>query len=363
MNVRETGMKKVGVLVFAVGGLLVFIGCGGTGDNGLNSGYTSGDANGFSRQTPDGQTGGQMGTVTTTGGALMADRVYFQSGSVISSAKPDGTDVKKYIGLTNGIGALAVDPTGKIYAFAGGTAGIDKTTYDVYLGSSVDEKDAKQLTQTGFQGIGAIEFSPDGKTVFFTAQSKDGKSRLYSLGTDGKDLKTIDVADDFDLDSTGTKLLYTRYDDTVGQIFWRKVSGGDATQLTNDPYDHFQPRWSPDGSQIAFSAKVQGNYHVFVMDAKGEHSKQVTVDTDNEFSPAFSPDGTELAFVRHATDGTRAGVFRIKVGGTDQKSIVLQQNLAPMVSWSVGVPDKDGKKTLAAAYFGGSLARGRFTAS
>ena len=51
----------------------------------------------------------------------------------------------------------------------------------------------------------------------------------------------------------------------AGDIYVADVSGGTARRLTSDEGMEIFPKFSPDGSQIAFSAEYNGTRQVYVM--------------------------------------------------------------------------------------------------
>jgi Tol biopolymer transport system component len=59
----------------------------------------------------------------------------------------------------------------------------------------------------------------------------------------------------------------------------------------------FNPTWSPDGTQIAFSAQVGGLTDLFVYDLEGAKLERLTEDPYADLEPAWSPDGNSIAFV------------------------------------------------------------------
>ena len=62
----------------------------------------------------------------------------------------------------------------------------------------------------------------------------------------------------------------------AGDIYIAGVSGGTARRLTSDEGMEIFPKFSPDGSQIAFSAEYNGTRQVYVMPSTGGTPKQLT---------------------------------------------------------------------------------------
>jgi len=73
-----------------------------------------------------------------------------------------------------------------------------------------------------------------------------------------------------------------------------------------------QPRFSPDGSRIAFTSDRAGGDNIWTMDVDGENKEQVTKEsfrlTNN---PTWSPDGQFIAARKHFTTSRSLGVGEI----------------------------------------------------
>ncbi len=64
--------------------------------------------------------------------------------------------------------------------------------------------------------------------------------------------------------------------------------------------DAMLPRWSPDGSRLAFVSKRSGKREIHVLDLAGGEAWQLTDDSEGVQSFAWSPDGTRIAFLSRA---------------------------------------------------------------
>jgi TolB protein len=67
-------------------------------------------------------------------------------------------------------------------------------------------------------------------------------------------------------------------------------------RLTTIPGSYGMPRWSPDGTRIAFSAVVNGRPDLFIMNADGSGLSNITHHPSGDAAPSWSPDGLRLAF-------------------------------------------------------------------
>lgn len=80
----------------------------------------------------------------------------------------------------------------------------------------------------------------------------------------GADLFNLEVASDPQLAPDGKSLVYVRgandvmADRTRASIWLIDVASGEQTPLVAGPGNHTQPRWSPDGSRLAYLSKTSG---------------------------------------------------------------------------------------------------------
>jgi Tol biopolymer transport system component len=95
------------------------------------------------------------------------------------------------------------------------------------------------------------------------------------------------------------------YDDKLrGQmdIFKVPAGGGDVVPLTDSPSDEEDPRWSPDGREIAFwTAFRLGSMSITVMPAAGGAPLNVIGSGGNATWPNWSPSGLDISFNSNRT--------------------------------------------------------------
>jgi eukaryotic-like serine/threonine-protein kinase len=129
--------------------------------------------------------------------------------------------------------------------------------------------------------IGAM---PRGELVRYDAKSGQFVPYLGGISADGEDFSR-----------DGQWVTYVAYPE--GTLWRSRIDGSERLQLTFPPTKVFLPRWSPDGKQIAFSARVPGRpWSVHVVSAAGGRPEQVTTGEHNEGDVGWSPDGNSLVF-------------------------------------------------------------------
>src|SRR5690348_1714578 len=104
----------------------------------------------------------------------------------------------------------------------------------------------------------------------------------------------------------------------LGDIWIANENGSGAQRLTDNKARDIYPRFSPDGSWIAFSSNRDGNYDVFVIPAAGGKPKQLTFHTADDNVVGWSPDGKKVLFSSTRAKGafpTVSTLFEVAVDG------------------------------------------------
>ena len=114
-------------------------------------------------------------------------------------------------------------------------------------------------------------------------------TRTLSFTTDEATWLSIDVSPD------GERLLF----DLLGDLYTLPVEGGEATRVTSGQAYDMQPRFSPDGSRIAFVSDRNGSENVWIANADGSEAYAVTTaERENYMSPVWTPDGEYVIAVK-----------------------------------------------------------------
>jgi len=98
------------------------------------------------------------------------------------------------------------------------------------------------------------------------------------------------------------------------------------------------PTWSPDGTSIAFQSNRDGEWRLWRVAATGGEPRQLTSGEPGTFNfhPSWSPDGRWIAYARRSPNGARGGLCVIPAEGGDPIQLTEDEGFSP--AWSA-----DGK--------------------
>lgn len=152
-----------------------------------------------------------------------------------------------------------------------------------------------QLTQAAMSAGSPLP-SADGKKIFFIGVTDRGEVMRYDLRTHALEPFLPDFsAAGLSFSKDGQRMAYVSY--PQGTLWQSKVDGSDRRQLTFPPMEAFAPRWSPDGSQISFTASQAGKpTQIFLSPAAGGDPEQLTSGELDSADATWSPDGHLLAY-------------------------------------------------------------------
>ncbi|MBA2304924.1 MAG: serine/threonine-protein kinase [Acidobacteria bacterium] len=137
-----------------------------------------------------------------------------------------------------------------------------------------------------------------------------------------------------DLAPDGSTVAYSVRVNGSWDIYTQRVGGRKAAAILNDPQrDEAGPAFSPDGLLIAFhESDTLGG--IFVAGATGESVRRIT---DAGFDPAWSPDGNQIAFtteeiVDPSSRQDESTLYVVALGGGVPRKLVDEDAVQP--SWS-----------------------------
>ena len=299
-----------------------------------------------------------LGAVAAYSAAWSPDgrRLLFADGADLYEAKPDGSDARKLATLNPRIGGVRVSPDGgKIRV----TVDDLKTGFSEFWELNRDGSQPHRLlpnwNDSPHECCG--QWTPDGRYFLFSSlregrnsiwalperrswiqprakpvqltngpldfwmpvPSKDGK-RIFAMGGqprsevlryDGRSfVPYLDGASVTELafSADGQHVAYISVPE--GALWTSKIDGSNRIRLT-DPsvMEAALPRWSPDGSQIAFMARTQNtDWRAHLAGVNGHGLRELIPGATAGFDPGWSPDGKSIVLAMNDLGGTSSRI-------------------------------------------------------
>jgi len=133
-------------------------------------------------------------------------------------------------------------------------------------------------------------FSPGGDRL-----SAQGGGNMYILNSDGKGLRKL---------ATGEYPAWSPIDNWIVHrgcygpdcgLWLTHADSGERRRLTTGGSDG-QPAWSPDGKQLVYISKADGNFEIYRVNRDGSGRTRLTNELHSDGLPVWSPRGDWIAF-------------------------------------------------------------------
>jgi len=126
--------------------------------------------------------------------------------------------------------------------------------------------------------------------------------RQIAIDTDEGSWMNLDVSPD------GRTIAF----DLLGDIYTMPVTGGTPTRIAEGLPFETQPRFSPDGTRIAFTSDRGGGDNIWIMNRDGSDKRQMSKEDFRLLNqPSWSPDGRFIAAKKHFTTGRSLGTGEV----------------------------------------------------
>lgn len=129
----------------------------------------------------------------------------------------------------------------------------------------------------------------------------------------------------------GSKLAYVSFENKKPQIWVHEIYTSKRTLVGNFRGSNSAPAWSPDGATLAIALTLSGGTQIYTIPASGGESKRLTNSGGIDTEPWYAPDG----MIYFTSDrGGSPQIYRMSASGGDARRVTFKgtYNVSPRVS-------------------------------
>ena len=200
-------------------------------------------------------------------------------------------------GLLLGDSNPVFSPDGRMLAFL--RARVAATDEDIFV-KSVEGGEPRRLTYDDAYIYG-LDWTKDGESIVFASErGQSDRSRLWRVDAHGGEPFLVGFGENASgVTIAGDALIYSesRGDSDIWRIGGPAAEGSVAAQrLISSPQRDHQPRFSPNGEEIAFVTERMGRSEIWICNSEGDACRSLPNSATRAIWPQWSPDGRNIVF-------------------------------------------------------------------
>jgi TolB protein len=171
----------------------------------------------------------------------------------------------------------------------------------------------------------SLDLPPSDIPLFIFSIYINQKSQLYAFHPAGVPFTRL-IDEPYEeihpsISHDNTKIAYSAKKNGYWDIYILNLNDGSEIRVTDSPEYDGSPSWSSDDLFITYESYTNGNLDIFIQDLQNLEGDpiQLTNGEEPQFSPSWSPDGREIAFVS-TVDGDEE-IWLAKLGAIEDRFV------------------------------------------
>ena len=218
------------------------------------------------------------------------------------------------------VGNVQADGTGTLSFLSKATG-----NFDIYL---VDTQGKiRHHLSTGLADMTSLTWSPDGRFIAYVSNT-GGNAEIYVMNVGNR--KTRRLTDHLGTDTSpawspdGEWIVFTSNRMGNNDIYKVEVTGAKLERLTHQG-DNKSPVWSPDSQWIAFVSFRNEKGGLYIMTANGNRLKRLADASFEWGGCTWSPNGTQIAFSAWDPEVEGTNIFIVDSNGKNIRHLTREE--------------------------------------
>lgn len=201
--------------------------------------------------------------------------------------------------------------------------------------------------------VQTVAMAPEGDRVALTVfDSETLQNRLWLMELPGGEITELPAGGGSpgppSWSPDGTRLAFSSIGGTESNIYVLEIGDDAPTQITDSDVPAYDPDWSPDGESLVFASQAEGRFvQLYRIDADGANERQLTTTDTLKSYPRWSGDGSLIAFIGTVAQPSvslsweNAHILAIWVAnadGSDERQLTDLQLDARLMGWCPAGP-------------------------
>jgi hypothetical protein len=167
-------------------------------------------------------------------------------------------------------------------------------------------------------------WSPNSQNILFLTRRVGGRpSQLFwtPANTEFREIQAVfaGIEGEYPAWGANNQIVFRGWNSTAPGLRLTSPPDFRSIQTITSSDGDYAPALSPDGKQVVFMSRREGNWDVYLVDVAGSEPKRLTTDPAMEGLPTWSPAGQAIAFASNA--GGEWAIWAMMANGSAQQKL------------------------------------------
>jgi len=166
--------------------------------------------------------------------------------------------------------------------------------------------------------------------VVIFGSDRNGYAHVFTVDANGQGLRAITSGAEYHwnpiFSPDGSQIAYVSKTGGNTEIFVTNRTGANRRAISNHAAADDHPAWFPGNRELAFASQRDGPWQIYRMNADGSNVRRLTWSGGDDRFVDVSPDGSRIAYVALAGANPTIQVMVMNADGSNSRSVLTYQS-------------------------------------